>query len=145
MQDSTSTDWPRARGSGRRTTSRKLSRLSPLGSVRISAGADTRPRSTTSFRSITATLMQRACCAPDARPRPDRHLWTVMLPVDGPQGGCRGSVLRVVRGRAVRSGRLGLAEQLRAPCPHLVVETLPEPVGVLGEFVHDLRRRRNIG
>src|SRR5918997_1902205 len=60
MQVRTSTDWPRARGSGRRTTSRKVTRVSPLGRDFSSAGAETRPRSTTSFRSITATLMTAA-------------------------------------------------------------------------------------
>ena len=73
MQVSTSTDWPRARGSGRRTTRRKVSRASPLGRVRISAGAETRPRSTTSFRSITATLMQRACAPDGGEPRARRR------------------------------------------------------------------------
>ncbi len=42
MQARTSTDWPRALGSGRRTTSRKVTSVSPLGRVRSSAGADIR-------------------------------------------------------------------------------------------------------
>src|SRR4051812_34340718 len=139
MHDSTSTDWPRARGSGRRTISRKVSRSSPLGSVRISAGAETRPRRTTSFRSITATLMQRACCPDDRRPRPRRHLWTAWTVVDEGPPGCRTSVLRVVPGLAVRGRWLDLAEQFGHLGLDVLVEALPETVGVLGELLDDLR------
>src|SRR4051794_37535936 len=139
MHDSTSTDWPRARGSGRRTISRKVSRSSPLGSVRISAGAETRPRRTTSFRSITATLMQRACCPDDRGPRPRRHLWTAWTVVDEGPPGCRTSVLRVVPGLAVRGRWLDLAEQFGHLGLDVLVEALPETVGVLGELLDDLR------
>src|SRR3954464_14881217 len=51
---------PRGRGFSRRTTSLSTSRVSPLGSGRSSGGADNRPRSTTSFRSMTERLMPPA-------------------------------------------------------------------------------------
>src|SRR5919206_589733 len=82
MQLSTSTDWPRARGSGRRITRRKVISVSPLGRVRSSAGAESRPRSRTSLRSITATLMQRASPPRCRRPRAAADLWTPPTGVD---------------------------------------------------------------
>jgi hypothetical protein len=60
MQVRTSLGCLLTRRSGRFTTSVKTMSRSPLGNVRTSAGAESLPRSITSFRSITATLMQRA-------------------------------------------------------------------------------------
>src|SRR3712207_3958059 len=107
MQVRTSTDWPRARGSGRRTTRRKVTSVSPLGSSRSSAGEDTRPRSTTSFRSMTATLMRAASSPRGARTRPGHRLWTAGPGVDPARAGCRRSVLLAVL------RRIDFAEELR--------------------------------
>src|SRR3712207_448574 len=127
MQGSVSVDCPLARESGRRTTERKLTSVSPLGRVLTSAGADSFPRSTTSFRSITATLMRAASPSPHGRPRHTGGLWTGPAGVDdaAPSVGdqvCRWSGLSVVRsvgGQVCRWSALdvvlesvGLAQQL---------------------------------
>src|SRR5215217_2462587 len=139
MQVSTSTDCPRARGSGRRTTNRKVNSGSPLGRVRISAGADTRPRSTTSFRSITATLMQASLLV---RPPPAQRP-AASVDAAGQCGRrspiCRGlvpvgrvvSVVRVL-GR-VAGRRVDLPEELGDLRLDLFVEALAESVVVFGQ------------
>src|SRR3954447_16861404 len=96
MQVSTSTAWPRDRGSGRRTTRRKVTSVSPLGRDLSSAGAETRPRGTTSFRSITATLMTAASPGDGAPGAGWPPLWTGTPGVDGGPATCRRSVLRLV-------------------------------------------------
>src|SRR4051812_38809079 len=72
MQVSTSTDWPRTLGSGRRTTRRNVSRASPLGRVRISAGAalqlETRLRRATAV--AIADVLGTTANRPTARSAP---------------------------------------------------------------------------
>src|SRR3954454_21264293 len=110
---------PRGRGFSRRTTSLNTSRVSPLSSGRSAGGADNRPRMTTSFRSMTARLMQAASpfCSTPAR--------AAHRAVDGP-GRCgrrrslRRWLLLLVGGRLLEQPRVvtldrrrDLAEQLR--------------------------------
>src|SRR3954452_38533 len=145
MQVSTSTDWPPARGSGLRTTSRKVSSGSPLGRVRISAGAEIRPRRTTSFRSITATLMQASLLR---RSRPAQHPAASVDtagPVDDRSPRCRrsvraGAVLVLVVCVAVvlvvASGvrrRFDLRQELSYLSRDVLVEAPSEPVVFPGE------------
>src|SRR5215213_8507273 len=144
MHVRTSTDWPRARGSGRRTTRRKVSSGSPLGRVRISAGADIRPRSTTSFRSITATLMHRACWPDGRRPIARRHLWTPPGNVEERTPAVSGlvragvGVVRVIPDRRW----VGLPEELSHFSLDLLVEASAEPVLVLRKRRDHLRGAR---
>src|SRR4051795_13367995 len=142
MQVSTSTDCPRARGSGRRTTRRKVTSVSPLGRVRSSAGADIRPRSTTSFRSMTATLMEQASAPLAATPRGRRELWTAVRGVDDRREVVSRSLWRGVAVRRVGTigRRLDLTEQFGHLRLDIGIEVGADIARLVGERLLELGR-----
>ena len=120
---------PRARGSGRRTPSRKVSRFVPARQGADLRGGGQPPRSTTSFRSITATLMQRSLVAGGGRPRARADLWTGP-PVWTARGAVRQtSVLGVVRGcpRRVPAGGSVSPSSSATSASTSAVEVRPSP------------------